>query len=90
VASYHGVPLSPETTQVIDKSRLSPRVCPQPQAALRDQGEVGAPEVPQLESQVIQYRKINAIFSASPIEITTSRERAIYINEARRSKYPRC
>ena len=78
--------LSPETTQVIDKSRLSPSVSPQPQAALKDQGKEGALEVPQLESEAILYQKINAIFSASLIEITTSRERAIYINEARRSK----
>ena len=48
----------------------------------------GAPEFPQLESQAIQYWEINAIFDASPIEGPTSRERAIYINEARMSKYP--
>jgi len=34
----------------------------------------GALEVPQQESQAIQYRKINAIFGASSIEDTTSLE----------------
>ena len=54
---------------------------------LRDQGEEGAPEVLQQESQAIQYREVDTIFGASSIEDTTLRERAIYIKEARRRKY---
>ena len=46
------------------------------------------PEVPQQESQAIQYLEVDTIFDASPIEGTTSREKAIYIKKARRSKYP--
>jgi len=48
----------------------------------------GPPEVPQPESRAIQYREIDVIFGASPIEGTSSRERVIYINKAHKSKYP--
>jgi len=49
-------------------------------------------EATQQESQVnqtlIQYREVNAIFSTSLIEDLTNKEKAIYINEVHRSKYP--
>ena len=48
----------------------------------------GPLEVPQPESQTIMYQEINSIFGASLIEGVISRKMAIYINEARRSKYP--
>ena len=51
-----------------------------------------APEASQQEDQVsrtlIQYREVNTIFGASPIEGITAKEKAFYINEARRSIYP--
>jgi len=51
-----------------------------------------ATEALQPESHVnwtlIQYQIIKAIFGPSPIEGTTTKEKAIYINKARMSKYP--
>ena len=37
-----------------------------------------SPEASQPESQVIQYREVNAIFGVSPIECSTSQKWAIY------------
>ena len=45
-------------------------------------------ETSQLEGQVIQDREVDTIFGASRIEGSTSRERAIYISEARKAIYP--
>jgi len=38
-------------------------------------------------SDLIQYREVNAIFGTSPVEGTTAKGRAIYVNEARRDSY---
>ena len=37
---------------------------------------------------LISYKEVEAIFSACPLEGATSKKKAIYINEARRIKYP--
>ena len=47
-----------------------------------------SPEDSQPEGQVVQYREVNTICGASPIEDSTSRERAIYIRKARKAIYP--
>ena len=46
-----------------------------------------SPDAPQPEGQVVQYRKVYAIFCASPIEGSTSRKRAIYISEGWKAIY---
>ena len=50
-----------------------------------------APEAQQRKSPMsralVNYQEVDAIFSACPLEETTSRERFIYINEARRTNY---
>jgi len=51
-----------------------------------------ATEASHLGSQVnwtlFQYQEIKAILGSSPIEGTTTKEKAIYINKAHMSKYP--
>ena len=42
----------------------------------------------QANQTLIQYREVNTIFGASSIEGITAKKKAIYINEARRSRYP--
>ena len=37
---------------------------------------------------LVSYKEVEAIFGACPLEGTSSKEKAIYINEARRSNYP--
>ena len=36
---------------------------------------------------LVQYRKVNAIFGNSPMDGTTTKEKTIFINEARRDNY---
>ena len=46
------------------------------------------PQDDQAGGTLIQYREVNAIFSTFSIEDTTAKERAIYVNEARRDDHP--
>ena len=39
-------------------------------------------------STLVHKREVNAIFENSPIEVTNTKERIIYVNEARRYNYP--
>ena len=36
----------------------------------------------------VQYQEVNTIFENSPIEGTTTKERTLYVNEARKDDYP--
>ena len=63
----------------------------------RTLGGQGVDEAPEAQQQknltscaLVNYRKVDAIFGACPLEGTTERERErfIYINEARRANYP--
>jgi len=47
-----------------------------------------SPQDGQAGNTLIQYKKVNAIFSNSPIEGTTAKGRAFYVNKARRDNYP--
>ena len=40
-----------------------------------------------LGSPLVQYREVNAIFRNSLIEDTITKERTLYVNEARRHNY---
>ena len=37
---------------------------------------------------LITYKEVEAIFDACTLEVTTSKEKAIYINEARKTNHP--
>jgi len=51
-----------------------------------------APEAQHQKSQtsrdLVNYREVDGIFGACPLEGTTSRKRSVYINEACRTEYP--
>ena len=46
------------------------------------------PQDDQTGSALIEYKEVNAIFETSLIEGTRTKERVIYVNEARKNNYP--
>jgi len=82
------LPFSLETTSRASGPRISPRVHPQSGKPSEVKVKEVSPEASQLDSQVIQYREVDAIFGTSLIEGSTSGERAIYVSETRKAIYP--